>query len=68
MHEKYDHCSVMPALHHLDDGELRYSDWLLAFLADRDTRKPSPHTVKAYRQDFLAIAIQLVAAPTVSRT
>jgi site-specific recombinase XerD len=26
------------------------------FMADRGTRKPSPHTLKAYRQDFDAIA------------
>ena len=26
------------------------------FLNDRQTRKPSAHTMKAYRQDFLAIA------------
>jgi integrase/recombinase XerC len=30
--------------------------WFTGFLLDRQTRKPSPHTVKAYRQDFLAIA------------
>jgi hypothetical protein len=29
-----------------------------AFLADRGTRKPSAHTMKAYRQDFDAIAEQ----------
>jgi site-specific recombinase XerD len=40
----------------LGDGELRYPDWFLAFLADRAIRKPSPHTIKAYRQDFVAIA------------
>src|SRR5258705_220653 len=31
-------------------------EWLGAFLADRGTRKPSMHTMKAYRQDFDAIA------------
>jgi site-specific recombinase XerD len=31
-------------------------DWFTAFLHDRATRKPSVHTMKAYRQDFLAIA------------
>ncbi len=31
-------------------------DWFTAFLQDRQTRKPSAHTMKAYRQDFLAIA------------
>src|SRR5436305_5903207 len=32
-------------------------EWFAAFLADRGTRKPSAHTLKAYRQDFDAIAI-----------
>lgn len=31
-------------------------EWFTAFLADRGTRKPSAHTLKAYRQDFDAIA------------
>src|SRR5215212_9760539 len=31
-------------------------EWFVAFLADRGTRKPSAHTLKAYRQDFDAIA------------
>jgi integrase/recombinase XerC len=31
-------------------------DWFTVFLHDRQTRKPSAHTLKAYRQDFLAIA------------
>jgi integrase/recombinase XerC len=31
-------------------------DFFTEFLADRGTRKPSPHTMKAYRQDFDAIA------------
>ena len=30
--------------------------WFTDFLADRAVRKPSPHTSKAYRQDFEAIA------------
>ena len=38
---------------------LRYPGWFTEFLADRAVRKPSPHTVKAYRQDFEAIAILL---------
>lgn len=33
-----------------------YPQWFSAFLADRAVRKPSPHTAKAYRQDFAAIA------------
>lgn len=47
----------------LDEGELRYPDWFLAFLADRAIRKPSPHTTKAYRQDFAAIAALLAEDP-----
>lgn len=30
--------------------------WFTDFLNDRQTRKPSAHTMKAYRQDFIAIA------------
>jgi integrase/recombinase XerC len=33
-----------------------FPEWFTAFLHDRQTRKPSAHTMKAYRQDFLAIA------------
>jgi site-specific recombinase XerC len=40
-------------------------DWFAAFLADRGTRKPSLHTMKAYRQDFDAIA-NLVAGDPVA--
>src|SRR4051794_38711119 len=40
----------------LDKPEVPYPGWFLAFLADRAVRKPSPHTAKAYRQDFDAIA------------
>jgi site-specific recombinase XerC len=35
---------------------LAYPGWFTDFLADRAIRKPSPHTAKAYRQDFEAIA------------
>ena len=35
-------------------------EWFAAFLADRGTRKPSAHTLKAYRQDFDAIAALIV--------
>ena len=31
--------------------------WFAPFLNDRQSRKPSAHTMKAYRQDFAAIAI-----------
>lgn len=33
-----------------------FPQWFSAFVADRAVRKPSPHTAKAYRQDFVAIA------------
>lgn len=36
--------------------------WFTQFLADRAVRKPSPHTTKAYRQDFEAIAILIVGS------
>ena len=37
-------------------GSVLRPQWFAPFLADRGTRKPSPHTMKAYRQDFDAIA------------
>src|SRR5690242_1191086 len=42
-----------------DDADTQTSDvdpWFTRFLNDRQTRKPSAHTMKAYRQDFVAIA------------
>ena len=44
-----------------DFSESVYPQWFSAFLADRAVRKPSPHTAKTYRQDFVAIA-ELLAA------
>lgn len=44
-----------------DSSESAYPQWFSAFLADRAVRKPSPHTTKAYRQDFAAIAKLLAA-------
>jgi integrase/recombinase XerC len=41
-------------------------EWFSQFLNDRQTRKPSAHTMKAYRQDFVAIAT-LVAGGDPSR-
>jgi integrase/recombinase XerC len=38
-------------------------DWFRAFLTDRATRKPSPHTMQAYRQDFDAIAALVADDP-----
>ncbi len=35
--------------------------WFVDFLVDRATRKPSEHTMKAYRQDFTAVADLLTA-------
>ena len=35
--------------------------WFAQFLDDRQTRKPSAHTMKAYRQDFVAIATLVTA-------
>jgi site-specific recombinase XerC len=37
--------------------------WFTDFLADRAVRKPSAHTIKAYRQDFEAIATLLTGTP-----
>lgn len=37
-------------------------DWFNGFLLDRQTRKPSAHTMKAYRQDFTAIASLITAS------
>ena len=42
-----------------DSVETSRPEWFAAFLADRGTRKPSAHTLKAYRQDFDAIATLL---------
>lgn len=38
--------------------------WFDDFLTDRGTRKPSAHTLKAYRQDFDAISAHLLANGT----
>jgi hypothetical protein len=39
-------------------------EWFAAFLADRGTRKPSAHSMKAYRQDFDAIATLVAGTET----
>ena len=36
-------------------------NWFTDFVIDRATRKPSQHTMKAYRQDFTAVAALLTA-------
>jgi hypothetical protein len=43
-------------------------EWVAAFLADRGTRKPSAHTLKAYRQDFDAIATLIAGGEDSVRT
>lgn len=43
-----------------DDGR-RLDAWFAEFLVHRSTAKPSPHTLKAYRQDFAGIAEHLAA-------
>jgi site-specific recombinase XerD len=40
-------------------GGVRFPGWFTEFLHDRQTRKLSAHTMKAYRQDFTAIAMLL---------
>lgn len=42
------------------DADATRPAWFEAFLADCGTRKPSVHTMKAYRQDFDAIAALIV--------
>ena len=43
-------------------------NWFADFLMDRATRKPSAHTLKAYRQDFTAVADLLTSGvPRTSR-
>ena len=44
------------------DSEVSRPEWFAAFLADRGTRKPSAHTLKAYRQDFDAITTIIVGS------
>ena len=33
-----------------------FPEWFSQFLNDRQTRKPSTHTLKAYRPDLIAVA------------
>jgi site-specific recombinase XerD len=39
-----------------DSEPCQRPDWFAAFLADRESAKPSPHTVRAYCQDFDRLA------------
>lgn len=45
------------------DRDEQRPNWFREFLTDRATRKPSPHTLQAYRYDFDAIAGRLVSEP-----
>ena len=49
-----------------DSVEGARPEWFAAFLADRGTRKPSAHTLKAYRQDFDAIAALIAGGDDLS--
>ena len=49
------------------DTDVSRPEWFDAFVADRGTRKPSAHTIKAYRQDFHAIATFVGDAAVVAR-
>jgi site-specific recombinase XerC len=44
----------------LSDSQARNPEWFAAFRADRGTRKPSPHTMRAYDSDFSIIAAIIV--------
>jgi hypothetical protein len=56
-----------PGTEQADGVEASRPEWFAAFLADRGTRKPSAHTIKAYRQDFDAIAT-LIAGSALALT
>jgi integrase/recombinase XerC len=45
-----------------------FPHWFAQFLNDRQTRKPSAHTMKAYRQDFVAIATLVTIGNTARLT
>jgi integrase/recombinase XerC len=49
-----------------DNIERARPQWFAAFLSDRGTRKPSAHTLKAYRQDFDAIATLIAGGEDLS--
>jgi site-specific recombinase XerD len=64
-----DYPSLTPPTAEGADAE-SFPHWFAQFLNDRQTRKPSAHTMKAYRQDFVAIATLVTvgnpARPTVA--
>jgi len=57
------HAKAVPATPPQKPSAPAYPGWFTDFLADRAVRKPSPHTAKAYRQDFEAIATLLANTP-----
>jgi integrase/recombinase XerC len=63
--ERRDSASARPSVRGDADTEAAEVDeipeWFSQFLNDRQTRKPSAHTMKAYRQDFIAIATLVTA-------
>ena len=58
--------SACPRTAQADGVEGARPEWFAAFLADRGTRKPSAHTLKAYRQDFDAIATLIAGGEDLS--
>lgn len=60
----WDHCVVGSATHHHGEAELRYPDWFLRSWRIEQSASASPHTAKAYRQDFEAIATLLAGDST----
>ena len=64
IHEILAACRAPPSS--ADSIERARPEWFAAFLADRGTRKPSVHTLKAYRQDFDAIAALIAGGEDLS--
>ena len=56
------YCGMPRRAEQPDSIERARPEWFAAFLADRGTRKPSAHTLRAYRQDFDAIATLIAGA------
>lgn len=49
-------CPLLDDVVEMTTSPDQFPQWFIDFLNDRQTRKPSAHTMKAYRQDFVAIA------------
>ena len=58
------YCRIAGAPSQTDATDVSRPAWFEAFLADRGTRTPSVHTMKAYRQDFDAIATVIAGGDT----